>query len=186
MTLTIVKLNHQVIVKGNFLRKLLSGHIQPTDCSMWTMPKVVDYLGLMTLKELTEFWACSDESFPFTSVTLELPSLLWWITADDDVVVRTSQPRVLRRYHVRTSHRWNTWGKCLVKEFRNIIASHVQPHEMFTRVFCNSSVSPIFRKVSAIAHMSKHNYIRWNAITNASTFYFDEETLLAVRSLNDP
>ena len=25
---------------------------------------------------LTEFWTCSDESFPFTSVTVELPSLL--------------------------------------------------------------------------------------------------------------
>jgi len=56
---------------------------------------------------LTQFWAGSDESFPFMSVTLELPSLLWWITADDDVVDRTSQPRVLRRYHVRTTHRWN-------------------------------------------------------------------------------
>jgi len=62
----------------------------------------------------TEFRAGSDESFPQTTITLELPSLLWWITTDDDVVVRTSQPRVLRRYHVRTAHRWNNVTSCIV------------------------------------------------------------------------
>ena len=67
---------------------------------------------------LTEFWTCSDESFPFTSVTVELPSLLWWITADDDVVVRTSQPRVLGRYHVRTTNSWNIFINldCVIKK----------------------------------------------------------------------
>ena len=56
---------------------------------------------------LTRFRAGSDVSYPFTSDTRKLPSLRWWNTADDDDVVSTSQPPVLRRLHVRTTNRWN-------------------------------------------------------------------------------
>ena len=56
---------------------------------------------------LTSFLADSDVSYPFTSDTRKLPSLCWWITADDDDVVSTSQPPVLRRSHLRTTNRWN-------------------------------------------------------------------------------
>ena len=56
---------------------------------------------------LTRFRAGSDVSYPFMSDTRKLPSLRWWITADADDVVSTSQPPVLRRLHVGTTNRWN-------------------------------------------------------------------------------
>ena len=138
---------------------------------------------------LTQFWACSDESFPFTSVTLELPSLLWWITADDDVVDRTSQPRVLRRYHVRTTHRWNQ---------RTRIISNAHS----TRVYCStltkfsqdSCTVVLFQYLPKIWTTANINTMIWQNTTGqhstSPTFNFDKKTLFFIWrqstwSLND-
>jgi len=78
--------------------------------------------------------AVRDDTGPSAVMTTQLPRLSWRVTTDDDLVIFSFDPRIIRWNQVRTANRWNNTNSSKLLQRLSLI--QLLPSMLLTRFVC--------------------------------------------------